>query len=90
MVVHRPWVISRRCAGPVTVDSASLGAIEPFALLDLTDERDLSLALGTLRAITERLDVARPLVTKITAAWLLVSLVASRSAGPPMHLDGNI
>lgn len=40
-----------------TVDSASLGAIEPFGLLDLTDERDLAIAEGTLRAITERLDV---------------------------------
>ncbi|HVF09275.1 MAG TPA: hypothetical protein VNA16_00630, partial [Abditibacteriaceae bacterium] len=39
------------------VDSASLGAIEPFGLLDLQDERDLRLAEGTLRAITERLEV---------------------------------
>jgi oligosaccharide amylase len=41
----------------VTVDSASLGAIEPFELLDLNDSRDLKIAEGTLRAITERLDV---------------------------------
>ncbi len=40
-----------------TIDSASLGAIEPFGLLDLQLESDLDLALGTLRAITERLDV---------------------------------
>jgi GH15 family glucan-1,4-alpha-glucosidase len=40
-----------------TVDSASLGAIEPFELLDLKDARDLAIAEGTLRAITERLDV---------------------------------
>ncbi|HEX8834449.1 MAG TPA: hypothetical protein VF719_09625 [Abditibacteriaceae bacterium] len=40
-----------------TVDSASLGAIEPFGLLDLNDARDLEIAEGTLRAITERLDV---------------------------------
>jgi hypothetical protein len=33
---------------------------------------------------------ARPLVTKITTAWLLVSIVASRSAGPLMHINGNI
>ncbi len=40
-----------------TVDSASLGAIDPFELLDLNDERELQIAEGTLRAITERLDV---------------------------------
>lgn len=39
-----------------TVDSSSLGAIEPFALLDLSDESDLALAEGTLRAICERLE----------------------------------
>jgi GH15 family glucan-1,4-alpha-glucosidase len=40
-----------------TVDSASLGAIEPFGLLDLNDDNDLRLAEGTLRAIRERLEV---------------------------------
>ena len=40
-----------------TVDSASLGAIDPFGLLDLDDARELEIAEGTLRAITERLDV---------------------------------
>ncbi len=40
-----------------TVDSASLGAIDPFGLLDLNDARELQIAEGTLRAITERLDV---------------------------------
>jgi oligosaccharide amylase len=40
-----------------TVDSASLGAIEPFALLDLHNPRELEIAEGTLRAVTERLDV---------------------------------
>lgn len=40
-----------------TVDSASLGAIEPFGLLDLNDDNDLRIAEGTLRAITERLEV---------------------------------
>lgn len=40
-----------------TVDSASLGAIEPFGLLDLNDEADLALAEGTLRAIREKLEV---------------------------------
>jgi GH15 family glucan-1,4-alpha-glucosidase len=40
-----------------TVDSASLGAIEPFGLLDLNDDDDLRLAEGTLRAIRERLEV---------------------------------
>jgi oligosaccharide amylase len=38
------------------VDSSSLGAIEPFGLLDLNDDADLALAEGTLRAITERLE----------------------------------
>jgi GH15 family glucan-1,4-alpha-glucosidase len=40
-----------------TVDSASLGAIDPFELLDLNNERELQIAEGTLRAITEKLDV---------------------------------
>jgi oligosaccharide amylase len=40
-----------------TVDSASLGAIEPFGLLDLNNDRELAIAEGTLRAVTERLDV---------------------------------
>ncbi len=39
-----------------TVDSSSLGAIEPFALLDLNDDAELALAEGTLRAICERLE----------------------------------
>ena len=39
-----------------TVDSSSLGAIEPFALLDLNDANDLALAEGTMRAICERLE----------------------------------
>ena len=38
------------------VDSASLGAIEPFGLLDLSVDSELELALGTLRAVTERLE----------------------------------
>ncbi|MBV9470456.1 MAG: hypothetical protein JOZ57_14555, partial [Abitibacteriaceae bacterium] len=40
----------------LTVDSASLGAIDPFGLLDLRDEHDLHLAEGTLQAITHRLE----------------------------------
>ncbi len=40
-----------------TVDSASLGAIEPFGLLDLSVAAELALAQGTLRAITEKLEV---------------------------------
>ena len=40
-----------------TVDSASLGAIEPFGLLDLNVPAELELAVGTLRAITEKLEV---------------------------------
>ncbi len=40
-----------------TVDSASLGAIEPFGLLDLGVPAELELALGTLRAVTEKLEV---------------------------------
>ena len=40
-----------------TVDSASLGAIEPFGLLDLADPADLDVARGTLRAVTEKLEV---------------------------------
>ncbi len=40
-----------------TVDSASLGAIEPFGLLDLNVPAELELALGTLRAVTEKLEV---------------------------------
>jgi GH15 family glucan-1,4-alpha-glucosidase len=39
------------------VDSASLGAIEPFGLLDLDIPEELDLAIGTLRAVTERLEV---------------------------------
>ena len=39
------------------VDSASLGAIEPFGLLDLKVDYELELALGTLRAVTEKLEV---------------------------------
>ena len=41
-----------------TVDSASLGAIEPFGLLDLSVPEDLELARGTIRAVTEKLEVA--------------------------------
>ena len=40
-----------------TVDSASLGAIEPFGLLDLSVPEELELARGTVRAITEKLEV---------------------------------
>lgn len=40
-----------------TVDSSSLGAIEPFALLDLDNDHDLAIAEGTFRAIRERLEV---------------------------------
>jgi GH15 family glucan-1,4-alpha-glucosidase len=40
-----------------TVDSSALGAIEPFGLLDLTNSGELTLALGTLRAVTEHLEV---------------------------------
>jgi GH15 family glucan-1,4-alpha-glucosidase len=39
------------------VDSASLGAIEPFGLLDLDSPEELDLAIGTLRAVTEKLEV---------------------------------
>ncbi|HEX8463950.1 MAG TPA: hypothetical protein VF627_04965 [Abditibacterium sp.] len=39
------------------VDSASLGAIEPFGLLDLEVPAELDLAVGTLRAVTEKLEV---------------------------------
>jgi GH15 family glucan-1,4-alpha-glucosidase len=39
------------------VDSASLGAIEPFELLDLDVPEELELAVGTLRAVTEKLEV---------------------------------
>ncbi|MBW3638206.1 MAG: hypothetical protein KY445_17315, partial [Armatimonadetes bacterium] len=39
------------------VDSASLGAIEPFGLLDLDVPKELDLAMGTLRAVTEKLEV---------------------------------
>lgn len=39
-----------------TVDSSSLGAIEPFGLLNLNDERDLILAEGTFYTISERLE----------------------------------
>ena len=38
------------------VDSASLGAIEPFGLLDLSNPADLKLAEGTLREISNRLE----------------------------------
>ena len=40
-----------------TVDSASLGAIEPFGLLDLNVPAELELAHGTIRAVTEKLEV---------------------------------
>ena len=40
-----------------TVDSASLGAIEPFGLLDLSVPAELEIARGTLRAVTEKLEV---------------------------------
>ena len=40
-----------------TVDSASLGAIEPFGLLDLSVPDELEIARGTLRAVTEKLEV---------------------------------
>jgi oligosaccharide amylase len=40
-----------------TIDSANLGAIEPFGLLDLSVDAELDLAIGTLRIITERLEV---------------------------------
>lgn len=39
------------------VDSASLGAIEPFGLLDLTNNDDLRLAEGTLNAMRRKLEV---------------------------------
>lgn len=39
-----------------TIDSASLGAIEPFGLLDLHNKDDLRIAEGTVRIITERLE----------------------------------
>ena len=41
----------------LVVDSASLGAIEPFELLDLDVPEELELAIGTLRAVTEKLEV---------------------------------
>ena len=40
-----------------TVDSANLGAIEPFGLLDLSIDSELELALGTIQIITEKLEV---------------------------------
>lgn len=40
-----------------TLDSASLGAIEPFELLDLENESELELARGLLRAVTEKLEI---------------------------------
>jgi len=40
-----------------TIDSASLGAIEPFGLLDLEHDLDLRIAEATLRTISERLEV---------------------------------
>ncbi|BCM90407.1 hypothetical protein IAD21_02259 [Abditibacteriota bacterium] len=39
------------------IDSANLGAIEPFGLLDLSVDAELDIALGTLQIITERLEV---------------------------------
>ncbi len=39
-----------------TIDSSSLGAIEPFGLLDLNDTHDLQLAQTTLRVMRERLE----------------------------------
>lgn len=39
------------------IDSSALGAIEPFSLLDLQDEKDLALAEGTLQAISQQLEV---------------------------------
>ena len=40
-----------------TIDSANLGAIEPFGLLDLTQDAELEIALGTLAVITEKLEM---------------------------------
>ena len=40
-----------------TIDSANLGAIEPFGLLDLKNDSELDIALGTIAIITERLEV---------------------------------
>ena len=40
-----------------TIDSANLGAIEPFGLLDLSVDDELDLAIGTLQIITEKLEV---------------------------------
>lgn len=40
-----------------TIDSANLGAIEPFGLLDLSVDAELELAIGTLHIITQRLEV---------------------------------
>ncbi len=40
-----------------TVDSSSLGAIEPFGLLDLSDDEELEIAVGTLHIMRERLEV---------------------------------
>ena len=40
-----------------TVDSSSLGAIEPFGLLDLHDDEELAIAVGTLHIMRERLEV---------------------------------
>jgi len=40
-----------------TIDSASLGAIEPFGLLDLEHNLDLRIAEATLRTVSERLEV---------------------------------
>ncbi len=39
------------------VDSANLGAIEPFGLLDLSIDGELEIALGTIQIITQRLEV---------------------------------
>jgi len=40
-----------------TIDSANLGAIEPFGLLDLNNDAELELVLGTLQIVSERLEV---------------------------------
>jgi GH15 family glucan-1,4-alpha-glucosidase len=39
------------------IDSSSLGAIEPFELLDLQDDAELELALGVLKSTREALEV---------------------------------
>ncbi|HLV81377.1 MAG TPA: hypothetical protein VKT32_13915 [Chthonomonadaceae bacterium] len=40
-----------------TLDSSALGAIEPYGLLDLTNDAELKIAETTLRVIVERLEV---------------------------------